>query len=196
MQIMTRTVWMAAIAGLGLAVAGVAAWSQASGGAPEFRGNVGPFALTAEPRATPEISFTDAADKKLTLADFKGRVVLLNFWATWCAPCVEEMPALDRLQAAKGSADFMVLALALDRQGKPLVEPFLQKLAVKSLPMYIDASSAAMRAFNLRGLPTTILLDRDGRELGRLEGPAKWDSPEAAAFLQHFIDPKSPPKGS
>lgn len=193
---MNRTFWMAAIAGLALGVAGVAAWSQASGGAPEFRGNVGPFALTAAPRAVPEIHFTDATDKKLTLADFKGRFVLLNFWATWCAPCVEEMPALDRLQAAKGGADFAVVALALDRQGRPLVEPFLQKLAVKSLPMYIDASSAAMRAFNLRGLPTTVLLDRDGNELGRLEGPAKWDSPEAAAFLQHFLDARPSPKGS
>lgn len=193
---MTRTVWMAAIVGAGLAAAGVAAWSQASGGAPKFRGNLGPFAATAELRATPEIRFTDAADKPLTLADFKGRVVLLNFWATWCAPCVEEMPSLDRLQAAKGSPDFAVVALALDRQGRPLVEPFLEKLAVKSLPMYIDASSASMRAFNLRGLPTTILLDREGRELGRLEGAAKWDSPEAAAFIAHFINAKSPPKGS
>lgn len=191
---MKRTAWMAAIAGLGLAAAGFAAWSQSTRGAPEFRGNVGPFAATAEPRVTPEIRFTDAADKPLTLADFKGRVVLLNFWATWCAPCVEEMPALDRLQAAKGGADFAVVALALDRQGKPLVEPFLEKLAVKSLPMYIDSSSAAMRAFNLRGLPTTVLLDREGRELGRLEGPAKWDSPEAASFIEHYL--KSPPKGS
>jgi thiol-disulfide isomerase/thioredoxin len=178
---------MATIAGVALAAAGFAAWSQNAGGTPEFRGNLGPFAATAEPRPTPEIHFTDAADKPLTLADFKGRVVLLNFWATWCAPCVEEMPALDRLQAAKGSADFAVVAIALDRQGKPLVEPFLEKLAVKSLPMYIDASSAAMRAFNLRGLPTTVLLDREGRELGRLEGAAKWDSPEAASFLEHYI---------
>jgi thiol-disulfide isomerase/thioredoxin len=193
---MRRTLWMAAIAGLGMAAAGVAAWSQAAGGAPEFRGNVGPFAATAEPRATPSINFTDAADKPLTLVDFKGKIVLLNFWATWCAPCVEEMPALDRLQAAKGGADFAVVAISVDRQGKPLVEPFLEKLAIKALPMYIDASSASMRAFNLRGLPTTILLDREGRELGRLEGPAKWDSREAESFIDHHLNAASPAKGS
>src|SRR5581483_9289869 len=126
-------------------------------------------------------------------ADFRGRVVLLNFWATWCVPCVEEMPSLDKLQAQLGSRDFTVLALSTDREGLSIVQPFVDKIGVRNLPIYLDQSRAAQRAFGLRGIPTTMLIDREGREVGRLEGMAHWDSPEAMALMRRTIGPSSPP---
>jgi thiol-disulfide isomerase/thioredoxin len=175
---------------LAIAVLG-AGWWRAHGPAagPEFRGALGPFVLHPAPASVPDLSFTGGDGKPLTLADFKGRVVLLNLWATWCGPCVEEMPSLDRLQARLGGPDFTVLALSLDRQGPSLVAPFLEKLAVRNLAMYLDTGNAAMRALKIRGLPTTVLLDRDGREVGRIEGAAAWDSPAAEALVRFHIKP-------
>jgi thiol-disulfide isomerase/thioredoxin len=163
-------------------------WHGPGAGGPEFRGTLGLFVTHATPAAVPALSFVDASGKTLSLDDFKGKVVLLNLWATWCAPCVEEMPALDRLQEKLGGDGFTVLALAMDRQGRPLVEPFLEKLGVKNLPMYLDPSGNATRALKARGLPTTVLIDRDGKEIGRLEGAAAWDSVAAAAFLRFHRD--------
>ena len=112
------------------------------------------------------------------MADFKGKVVLLNLWATWCAPCVQEMPSLDTLQARLGGNDFEVVALPLDLGWPDLVEPFLGKLGSDILAIYLDPQSTAKGAFKPRGLPTTILIDREGYEAGRLEGDADWNSQE------------------
>ncbi len=161
-------------------------WEPA--GPPAFEGQLKPFAPEAAPKPAPELTFTDPQGKAMTLADFRGRVVLLNLWATWCAPCVEEMPSLDRLQARLGNGDFTVLALSLDRQGREAVAPFLEKLGIRSLAMYLDTSNAAMRALGVGGLPTTILIDREGREVGRLEGAADWNSSAAEALIRHYRD--------
>lgn len=174
-----------AVAILAIALFGVS--SDTPAGPPAFRGALKPFESFEPPRPAPEISFTDTGGKSLTLADFKGRVVLLNYWATWCAPCVEEMPALDRLQARLGGDAFTVLAVSVDRQGLPVVEPFLAKLALRDLPIHLDVSGASMRAFGVRGLPTTMVIDSTGREAGRLEGMAEWDSPAAEALLRHYM---------
>jgi thiol-disulfide isomerase/thioredoxin len=161
---------------------------QGASNTPEFRGAIGPFVTQASPAPLPALSFVDGEGRTRGLEAFRGKLVLLNLWATWCGPCVEEMPALDRLQARLGGNDFTVLALATDRQGKPLVEPFLAKLGVRNLAMYLDTSGNVMRALKARGLPTTLLIDRDGREIGRLEGAATWDSDAAAAFLRYWRD--------
>jgi thiol-disulfide isomerase/thioredoxin len=163
-------------------------YGEDASGAPAFRGNIGPFVVQETPSPVPALSFVDADGRTRSLDDFKGRLVLLNLWATWCGPCVEEMPALDRLQARLGGDDFTVLALAMDRQGRTLVEPFLVKLRIRNLAMYLDTSGNATRALKARGLPTTLLIDRDGREIGRLEGAAEWDSDAAAAFLRYWRD--------
>ena len=156
-------------------------------GPPPFKGALQSYKPAEPARPAPEIRFTDMAEKPLTLADFKGKVLLLNYWATWCAPCVEEMPSLERLQTRLGGAEFMVLAVSVDRQGLSIVEPFLQRIGLKQLPIYLDRSGASMRAFGVRGLPTTMIIDRDGNEAGRLEGMAHWDSPEAEALMRHYI---------
>lgn len=118
----------------------------------------------------------DGDGRDLTLADFHGRVVLLNIWATWCAPCREEMPTLDALQARLGGEDFHVLPLSIDRAGLGPVRRFYDEIGIRHLEMYLAEDIRAMLAFAVIGLPTTILIDRQGHELGRLSGPADWDS--------------------
>ncbi len=145
------------------------------------------FALHDEARPVPEITFVDGEARARTLSDFKGKAVLLNLWATWCAPCRKEMPALDRLQAAVGGPDFEVVALSLDRAGVEPVRRFYGETGVKEIAIYLDASGKALRDLKVTGLPTTLLIDREGRELGRLIGPAEWDAPEMVAFLRARI---------
>ncbi len=145
------------------------------------------YELTVPPRPVGEIAFTDAGGAPLTLADKRGKVVVLNLWATWCPPCVREMPSLDRLQAALGGADFEVVALSVDRSGAAVVLPFLEKLGIGALDIYLDTSSRVLRTLAINGLPTTVLIDRDGREVGRVIGPAEWDSDEAIALIRHYL---------
>lgn len=138
-------------------------------------------------KAVPELPFLDGEGRRVDLSEFKDRLVLLNLWATWCAPCVKEMPALDRLQAQLGGPGFQVVALSVDRGGKDQVQPFYQRTGVKNLALYLDPSSASMQTLKLRGLPTTLLVDQEGRELGRIEGAVEWDSPEVIAFLRKHM---------
>lgn len=141
----------------------------------------------AEPKPMPPLSFVDADGRRVDLADFKDRVILLNLWATWCGPCVKEMPSLDRLQAQLGGDAFQVVALSLDRGGRTAVEPFYRKTGVEHLALFLDPASESMKVLSLRGLPTTVLVDPEGRELGRVEGAVEWDSPEVVAFLRQFL---------
>jgi hypothetical protein len=97
------------------------------------------------------------------------------------------MPTLEGLQATLGGPDFQVVALSIDRKGLPAVREFYAELGLKTLPMYVDETAAAQRALSVLGLPTTLLLDRDGNEVGRLLGPAEWDSPEMVAFLRDYV---------
>lgn len=146
-------------------------------------GKMAAFVHKKSPEPLPEITFNDAAGKALTLADFKGKVVLLNLWATWCAPCREEMPALDRLQKALGGDNFEVVALSLDRKGAEASQKFLTETNAGNLKLYIDATAKQGTALKIVGMPTTILIDKEGREVGRLAGPAEWDSEEAKALI-------------
>ncbi|MFQ5985052.1 MAG: TlpA family protein disulfide reductase, partial [Alphaproteobacteria bacterium] len=160
--------------------------------APEIPG----FAFTplATPSPAPEVRFWEGGWSPLGLADFRGKVVLLNFWATWCPPCRREMPTLDRLQAELGGPDFEVVALSVDRGGGPQVEAFFEQLNLTNLKLYVDPTMRSVQAFRVVGLPTTVLLDRRGYELGRVVGPAEWDSPAAIALVQGAIAEGSDPK--
>ena len=147
--------------------------------------------LHDKPRQMLSPPFVDGKGRDLTLADFRGRVVLLNIWATWCVPCREEMPTLDALQEKMGGGDFHVLPLSIDRAGMEIVRRFYDEIGIRHLDTYLAEDIRVMAAFAVVGLPTTILIDRDGFERGRLVGPAEWDSHEVMAQIQTIINERS-----
>lgn len=145
------------------------------------------FVRHSQPAELLDFEFTDGKGQPKTLSDFKGKTVLLNLWATWCAPCREEMPGLDRLQTELGSDKFEVVALSLDRGGIEAARKFLDQINVKSLGTYVDATGKSSKALRVIGMPTTLLINAEGRELGRLVGPAHWDSEAAKKLIQAAI---------
>jgi thiol-disulfide isomerase/thioredoxin len=146
-----------------------------------------PFARSSAPKPLPELRFNDADGKEHTLADFRGKVVLLNIWATWCEPCREEMPALDRLQAKLGGERFQVLALSVDQQGPATARKFYAQVGIKALALYIDPTAKAAFTVDAAGLPASLLVDRQGREIGRHLGAVRWDEPEVVQRLRRAI---------
>jgi thiol-disulfide isomerase/thioredoxin len=150
------------------------------------------FAIHTTPQAVSNIKFVNEDGTEMTLKDFHGRVILLNVWATWCPPCVKEMPTLDALQKELGGSKFEVVALSIDSAGPNVVRRFFNKIGIEHLNMYVDEtmrSASKLRAF---GLPTTILINADGKELGRLIGPAIWDTPEMIAFFRGYLGNTNP----
>jgi thiol-disulfide isomerase/thioredoxin len=173
------------------AVACPAAKAVAARLAPLAQGEVAALNVNQNPRPAVDISFKDAEGKKLTLADFKGRNVLLNLWATWCVPCRAEMPALDRLQAKMGGADFEVVAVNIDTSRLDRPRAFLTDAGVKSLNRYADSSADSFESLRVAGkalgLPTSLLIGPDGCELAVMAGPAQWDSGDAAKVVTAMI---------
>lgn len=153
-------------------------------------GEMTAFVVRPERKPVPEISFLLADGAATSLAQWKGRVVLVNLWATWCAPCREEMPSLARLQTEMGSPEFEVVAIAVDRKGLEASGKFLKEVEATALKLYADPSTEALGKFLAVGLPSSILIDRQGREIGRLAGPAEWDSPEAKTLIKAALAEK------
>ncbi|MFP6749000.1 MAG: TlpA disulfide reductase family protein [Alphaproteobacteria bacterium] len=171
-----------------LATAQFAAPSARAGDLPQLvTGTMANFSLSAKPLPVPEINFRDDGGRERDLAMVAGKVVLINFWATWCGPCRREMPDLDQLQARLGGPEFTVLAISSDRKGMAVVQEFYRQYKIRHLGAYNDSSSKAQRAFRAFGLPTSVLLDGQGREIGRLVGPAEWSSDEATALIKAAI---------
>lgn len=139
------------------------------------------------PRELPPLAFVDADGRALTLSDFRDRIVLLNVWATWCLPCREEMPTLDRLQGRLGGEDFHVLPLSIDRAGLDPVRRFYGEIGIRHLGIYFAAGVRPPSALGVIGLPTTLLIDRQGREIARRAGPAEWDSQGAVEQFETVI---------
>lgn len=139
--------------------------------------------MHATPRPVPEITFENGDGEPMTLADFHGKVIVLNIWATWCPPCLREMPTLDRLQAELGSERFEVVALSIDRAGPSVVREFFSEEGIEHLALYIDTSARALPRLDIRGIPTTLVLDAAGLEIARLTGEADWTTP---AMLNYF----------
>jgi thiol-disulfide isomerase/thioredoxin len=157
--------------------------------APKVRGEVAAMALAETPRRLPELTFQDREGKTTRLSDLRGRVVLVNLWATWCVPCRKEMPALDALEDKLGGPKFTVVAINLDTGDRAKPRKFLDEIGVKHLSYYEDPSTNVFQDLKrygrtIIGLPTTVLVDRDGCELGVLAGPAEWASDEAVALLR------------
>jgi len=140
-----------------------------------------------ELRKVSEKTFDAENGTKMTLADYEGQYVLLNFWATWCAPCRKEMPMLSDLQAEFGGDDFQVVTLATGRNAPPAMKKFFDEIGVDNLPLHRDPQSAVARDMAVLGLPVTALIDKNGNEIARLTGDADWSSDNAKAILRNVI---------
>jgi thiol-disulfide isomerase/thioredoxin len=156
--------------------------------APFAHGEVAAVNVAKSPLRIPDLAFQDASGKPLTLADWRGRTVLLNLWATWCVPCRKEMPTLDALEQKLGGPDFQVVAVNIDTRDPDKPKTFLKDIGVQKLSYYADASAKSFqdlkaigRAF---GMPTTVLIDPHGCEIGTIAGPAEWASGDAVKLIQ------------
>lgn len=150
-------------------------------------GDMRKLVIHAEPVAGSDTVFTDPAGDEVTLADSNGRVRLVNFWATWCAPCRQEKPSLDALQRSIGGPDFGVVAIATGRNDPEAIETFNADVGIETLETYLDPRSRLATSMNVPGLPVTALLNREGQELARLMGGADWDSESARAIIAAVI---------
>jgi thiol-disulfide isomerase/thioredoxin len=154
--------------------------SQAALATPERRdGAVG--------AAMPELCFEDQRGQRVCLSQWRGRVVLLNLWATWCAPCRHEMPQLDRMQAALGGKPFEVVALSVDKRGAPAVANFYERIGVRNLALYVDPTVEATDRVSARGIPVTLLIDRRGVVVQRLSGPVDWEAYDKVTAIRKLI---------
>ena len=190
---MTKITLVAGLA-TALALAVVGHGTACADGGPPLEGPLKDnFILLDEPAPAPAQAVTDADGRAVGVAEFRDRVLLINFWATWCAPCVREMPSLDRLQAKLGDVGLTVMAVSEDRKGAEKVMPFYREHGLQHLDVFLDPKGTFARAMEVRGLPSTILVDPQGRVIGRLEGPLEWDGPEAERLIRHFLpDPPLP----
>lgn len=146
------------------------------------------FAFAAEPAAAPAARFKAASGQRLSLADFRGKVVLLNIWATWCGPCREEMPSLDRLQALHRDDGLAVVAVSVESDGTTPARRFFEISGIRNLPLYIDSGRSTQSAFGARAIPMSVLIDRNGMIVGQMVGSTEWDSPAALALVRRYLE--------
>jgi thiol-disulfide isomerase/thioredoxin len=155
---------------------------------PLAKGEVAAVGVSHAPKPPPVISFTVADGQLKSLSDFKGKMILVNLWATWCVPCRQEMPALDKLQADLGGDDFQVVAINVDTRNTDKPKAWLQENGIKNLAYYADPAGKVLQILqksgHVVGLPTTFIVDAAGCEIALLKGPAEWASPDAVAFVR------------
>jgi len=135
------------------------------------------FVIHKVSRKLPNFTFSDSSGRSLTLNHFRGTPVLVNVWATWCPPCKEEMASLDHLALLLANENIKIVPISIDVSGLAVVRPFYKRLGLNNLLIYVDPSKRVMDALGITGIPTTLLIGRDGREIGRMIGPAQWDTP-------------------
>jgi len=141
----------------------------------------------AEPPEAPDFTLSDVEGRPVRLREFRGKLVFVNFWATWCPPCRLEMPGMEQLYQTFKQTDFAMLALSIDRQGAQVVAPFMKELKL-TFPALIDHKTEVARQYGLRGLPTTYLIDREGRLVRKLIGAHEWDEPQMLDFLTRVLE--------
>lgn len=145
------------------------------------------FKINSYPIAAPTAEFMNEHGEKTSLKDFKGKIVLVNIWTTSCAQCVIELPMLDRLQKDMGGVKFQVIALSSDLEPFPVLRRFFTNRGIKNLKIYSDPQARFSQAANVKGLPTTFLIDEEGREIGRIRGIVEWDGPKIKAQIRDLI---------
>ncbi len=165
-----------------------AAKKTAAAMAPLARGEVAAVQVNATPMPAPDLAFLGPDGQPVTLASFRGRTVLVNLWATWCPPCLKEMPALDALQAAAGGSDFAVVAVNIDTRNLDKPKAWLASNAITRLPYYADPQAGVFQVLRstrkVEGMPVSLIVDSQGCELAILQGPADWASSDAKALIQ------------
>lgn len=171
-----------------LVVSGSDDGSVAGRGSPPTDGQMQNFLIASERLPGPDATWSDGGGETITLADFRGKVVLVNFWASWCAPCLRELPSVNALQQDLGSDQFEVVAINIDQQGKRVAAPFAKRLKLDALELYLDPRGRISRGVGVQVMPTTILYDRNGLEIGRMEGPVEWNEADAKKLMQFYID--------
>ncbi len=184
---------LAALIGFAAVVGGAALLRS---GDPQIRrlavGDMAEFTFADTPAPVETGGFLGPSGMALSFDDFRGRTILVNLWATWCAPCVEELPTLDKLQEVLGSQDFEVVTISIDRGRAAKAQGFFDRLKIRNLALYRDPTTKIGLGLKASGLPTTVLIDPEGREVGRFIGPADWASPEARALIKAFLPAETP----
>ncbi len=144
--------------------------------------------IFSEAQPVSEEAFTDPEGGSFQLSDFTGKYVLVNFWATWCAPCRKEMPMLSELQTEYGGEDFEVVTIATGRNELAGIRRFFDEVGVDNLPLFLDPRSGLARDMGILGLPITLILDPEGNEIARMRGDAEWNSPSAKAVIEALLE--------
>jgi thiol-disulfide isomerase/thioredoxin len=146
------------------------------------------FLLSPATQARPEVVWTDQSGAAMDLSNFAGKVVLVNFWASWCDTCETELPTIAKLKSLLGTQDFAVVGINTDQAGGPVARRAFRKLGIGNLDIYLDRSNRASRSFGVTTIPTSIIFDREGREVGKIEQATDWSSDEAVELIRFFID--------
>ncbi len=159
---------------------------------PNLTGSMKKFQLTPITKnsmdETGNFNWKNTKGETQSLANFKGRIVLLNFWATWCLPCIKELPSMERLQTKFKKDDFTIIAISLDRGGKSVAARLLKRLKLNKLMLYTDKENKSAQKLGVKFMPTTFIFDRESRKLGKLQGGIEWDSKDAEALIKYFIN--------
>lgn len=162
-------------------------WIQAMNKETSLKEKIGFFDEPDKPQMLADVEFMNQMADLARFSDFRGKVILVNLWATWCPPCVKELPSLDALQEKLGGSDFEVVAVAVEQADLAKIADFYRTHGITHLKVFLDNKRAIPAKISYAGLPTTFLIDRQGRQIGRYDGPAEWDSPEAITAIKAAI---------